>query len=690
MTEPPGHGSAPIVPGATPDRAPARATIRAPALRTIRAPALRTILAAAFVTLTVVAVLIVGSFAGYNNYSHRKRMSFNELGLKASLAAQAVARGLNGEAELLTIAALVGQKDFSDREAARVFLARMLANRKIVRSLAILDRSGGEVASYSRYQTAPETADGADRRIEPAEMLVGQPHFGPVWYWPKTNEPFVTLFIPTGTIHGKRPDWVVRADLNISVMQRTVKRFTGERLGRAFIVDSAGRLLAHGDSARVLRGETLPPGRVAAIFKNSPDQARREITGENGEAMLAAAARIGQPDWAVVIEAPRALAMAGSRRALYAIGLVTLLVSAVAAAAGILLARRLAAPINGLIVSAEKMAQGDFAVAVPVAGVHEVHVLGDTLKAMAGRLERTMGDLKRENARRVEAQRDAQQAREEAEHASRAKSSFLAHMSHELRTPLNAVIGFSEALQGGLGGTLSDKQAEYVGDIHDSGRHLLSLISDVLDLSKIEAGRLEIEESEIDLGKTLEQSMRFVKEQALNGGVALRADLADGLFKIRADARMVKQMVVNLLSNAVKFTQAGGEVVVSAGLRPMNANGLDGGGAGANGANAGAGANGSNGGAGANGAGPNGPGPGTLGAFISVADNGAGMAPGDIPKALAPFERTESGKNKEGTGLGLPLVKRMAELHGGGLTLESTQGAGTTATITFPPVRVIG
>ncbi len=236
------------------------------------------------------------------------------------------------------------------------------------------------------------------------------------------------------------------------------------------------------------------------------------------------------------------------------------------------------------------------------------------------------------------------------EAANRHKSEFLANMSHELRTPLNAIIGFSEVLTEQIFGALNDKQMEYLRDIHSSGQHLLALINDVLDLSKIEAGRMELELSCFDLGLLLEHSATLVRERAQRHGLALALDIGDGLGEWVGDARKIKQTVVNLLANAVKFTPNGGRIEVQA-RRLNGADGL----------------------------------PGTW-ASIAVRDTGIGIAPQDQARVFEEF-RQASGDvlhKAEGTGLGLALVKRFVELHGGRVALDSTPDAGSTFTVTLP------
>jgi len=241
-------------------------------------------------------------------------------------------------------------------------------------------------------------------------------------------------------------------------------------------------------------------------------------------------------------------------------------------------------------------------------------------------------------------------AKEQAELANRTKSEFLANMSHELRTPLNAIIGFSEIVAGELFGPINSRRyVEYAHDIHTSGIHLLSIISDILDLSKIEAGRRDLFESLVDLYEAAESSLRLVRGRAENGGVKLvNGIVRQTVPRIEADERAVKQILLNLLSNAVKFTPEHGRVSVRAELRPDGA------------------------------------------LAVTVEDTGIGIAPDNIPRALAPFSQVDNSLSRryEGTGLGLPLVKSLIELHGGSLELTSEVGKGTVAIVVFPAARV--
>jgi GAF domain-containing protein len=228
------------------------------------------------------------------------------------------------------------------------------------------------------------------------------------------------------------------------------------------------------------------------------------------------------------------------------------------------------------------------------------------------------------------------------EAASQHKSEFLANMSHELRTPLNAIIGFSEVLAQGMFGAINDKQTEYLNDILESGRHLLSLINDILDLSKIEAGRMELEPAEFDLPQAIQNALTLVRERALRRGIALHHVIDDRVAEIRADERKIKQVLLNLLSNAIKFTPEGGRI-------EMRATPADG----------------------------------TI--EVSVTDTGVGIAPEDQETVFEEFRQVGTADKKaEGTGLGLALSRKFIELHGGRIWVTSQVGVGSTFTFTLP------
>jgi two-component system cell cycle sensor histidine kinase PleC len=246
--------------------------------------------------------------------------------------------------------------------------------------------------------------------------------------------------------------------------------------------------------------------------------------------------------------------------------------------------------------------------------------------------------------------RDLEIAKTAAENASASKSQFLSHMSHELRTPLNSIIGFSELIISQIYGEMKHpRYQEYVHDIKRSGEHLLRLINDILDLSKIDAGYGELYETSIHLKTLLGQCIRMVDMQDGSSKVRITLQAEDRPFLLWADDRLIKQIVLNLLSNAVKYNVKGGRIKISTGCGP------DG------------------------------------GIFVTVADTGIGIAQSDLKKVMEPFgqARSDAYRAHEGTGLGLSLSKQFTELHGGALVLTSEEGVGTTVTISFPPERTM-
>jgi len=289
---------------------------------------------------------------------------------------------------------------------------------------------------------------------------------------------------------------------------------------------------------------------------------------------------------------------------------------------GFVLSWSLIGPIQQMETRLAAIASGDFSGQVDVRNRDELGALGANINRMNDELGRLYKEL---------------------ETVSRHKSEFLANMSHELRTPLNAIIGFSEVLHEQMFGELNEQQLGYVGDVLDAGRHLLSLINDILDLSKVEAGRMELELADVSISEALESGLTMQSERANRNGIEFSLSIDPSIGLVRADERKLRQVVFNLLSNAVKFTPPGGRIHITAGL----SDGM---------------------------------------VEVAVADNGLGIAPEDQELIFEEFQQARTGHSAkhEGTGLGLPLSRRFVELHGGRLWVESEPGSGSTFRFTLP------
>ena len=294
-----------------------------------------------------------------------------------------------------------------------------------------------------------------------------------------------------------------------------------------------------------------------------------------------------------------------------------------ALALGMILSWSLVSPIQQTETRLAEISAGDFSGRLDVPNRDELGALAANVNRMNDELRRLYGEL---------------------ETASRHKSEFLANMSHELRTPLNAIIGFSEVLREQMFGELNDRQREYVGDVLEASRHLLSLINDILDLSKVEAGRMELDLGEVSVPDTLRTGLTMHEERANQSGVTLSLEVVPEEIVVQADERKLRQVLFNLLSNAVKFTPPGGRVDVSAHL--------------------------------------------TGGVVeVAVADTGSGIAPEDQSRIFEEFQQahsTSGGDRSDGTGLGLALARRFVELHGGRLWVESVPGKGSIFRFTLP------
>ncbi|HEY0521773.1 MAG TPA: ATP-binding protein [Stellaceae bacterium] len=461
----------------------------------------------------------------------------------------------------------------------------------------------------------------------------------------------------TGTVTG-----VVAVMLDPGDFDRLLIEKPMSAKATAVIADRHGLVLAATWRSGEQTGQALPPARLLSQIE-APAAGIREIAGDGGAALIvgfvppaATAANsffigVGMPKGSLLSEITE---MRGREGAIVALGLLL-----VWFATWWMGRRFIKQPIDALVATATRWQQGDIAAHVEeLSGNAEIRQLAGAFNGMSRALrtrERELMAAKevalaaREQA--VAARDQAETARgqaiaalEEAESANRTKSEFLANMSHELRTPLNAIIGFSQIMREGMFGVVENQRyAGYVADIHRSGEHLLALVNDILDISKVEAGRLELALDFVDLAALIRVCIDTVAGRAREGQVAVVCDTPADLPPIVADEIRLKQILLNLLSNAVKFTNADGQVCVAVSSGPD-------------------------------------------GTEIRVRDSGIGMRPDEIEIAMQPFRQLDGSlaRKYEGTGLGLPLTKCLVELHGGTLDIASAPGAGTTVTVWLP------
>jgi signal transduction histidine kinase len=437
---------------------------------------------------------------------------------------------------------------------------------------------------------------------------------------------------------------VVGETLDLRVIQDLVRQTRLGTSGYVYAIDARGVPIAHPNSAAfTTRSLALPQVTRALASSQSGSTVGRDLRGEK---VLSTWATIEPVGWKVFVEQPESAAFAPVRGEIWRTALLLAAFLAVGVGLSVVLARRLVRPVKQIGTAATRIGAGAYDERIELRRRDELGGLADELNGMAASLQASVQSLEQKVEERT---RELQQALAELslkgrqlEVASQHKSDFLANMSHELRTPLNAIIGFSQVLRQRLFGPINEKQAEYLDDILSSGNHLLSLINDVLDLAKVEAGQVELEVAPFSLRETLERGVVMVREPASRRGLAVALELAPDVDLVEGDERRLRQVVFNLLSNAVKFTPEGGSVLIASAR-------VDG------------------------------------EVHVSVTDTGPGVVAEEQERIFDEFHQTDVGvQQREGTGLGLALSKRLVELHGGRIWVESEHGHGSCFIFTLP------
>jgi signal transduction histidine kinase/DNA-binding response OmpR family regulator len=537
---------------------------------------------------------------------------------------------------------------------------RLLRQEPSILEISHVDPTGEELFRVSRLalNVARQRTDYAQ---DPAFVQArrGETYFGPV-YFLNESEPYMTLAVPES---GANPG-VTIAEVDLSYIWDVVARIQIGQAGYAYVVDTSGQLIAHPDVSLVLGKPDLGGLAQVQAALSGEQAAPTTLVAHNlrGQQVLTSQAAIPDLGWTVFVDQPLAEAFAPLYEALVRTALLMLMGFFLSVAGSLFLARKMVKPIQALQSGATHLAAGDLDYRINVRTNDELETLAAEFNRMAGQLQESYASLEQKVEERT---RELGEALTELEVASRHKSEFLSNMSHELRTPLNAILGYSEMLQEEAEDLGQDDFIPDLQKIQAAGKHLLGLINSILDLSKIEAGKMDLYLEPFDVRQLVADVTAIVKPLVEKNANTLVVDCPDGLGEMRADLTKVRQALFNLLSNASKFTEHGTvtlvvrrEAMAPAGLPSREADAAF--------ARWGAG-------------------PGDWLSF-AVRDTGIGMTPEQLGRLFQAFMQADASTTRKygGTGLGLAISRQFCRLMGGDITVDSEYGAGTTFTIYLP------
>lgn len=591
----------------------------------------------AFIAVIGGMLIVWGLVEVYFTYGENKAALVRlqrEKAMTARIRIEQFVREIEGQVGWATHSAFMPQAFGAEQQ--RFDFLWLLRQIPSITELSYLDASGREQLRVSRL-ARDEIGSQKDRSGEPyfREAAPGKPYFGPV-YFRKESEPYMTLAVKW---RGPRAGVTV-AELNLKFVWDVVSQLTVGTRGYAYVVNARGALIAHPDISLVLQKtdlSALPQVHAVLSAAGAGDPASSEVEigrDLHGGAVLTAHAPIAPLGWWVFVEQPIREAFAPVYASLYRIGALLALGLALSVLASLILAAKIVQPIQALQAGAARIGGGALDQQIEVRTGDELETLADQFNQMAAQLRESYAGLERKVEERTH----------QLEEANRHKSQFLANMSHELRTPMNAIIGFSEVLLDPTLPVTDAERTQFLEDILASGRHLLGLINEVLDLSKIEAGRMELRIEPALLGEVLDAIQNTMHPLAAKKSIRLESACAESLGPIPMDAARIKQALLNLVGNAVKFTPDGGRVWVRAAA-------ADG------------------------------------GVRVVVQDTGPGIPAEEQERIFQEFQQAhisqEAGR-PEGTGLGLALARRFVEMHGGRIWVESEGGRGSTFIFTLP------
>jgi signal transduction histidine kinase/CheY-like chemotaxis protein len=596
---------------------------------------------ALFVAVVCVALLSNGIFDVYFYYQEHKASLIRIQREQAEAAAAKIGQFIK---EIESQLGWTTQLPWSagSIEQRRFDALRLLRQVPAITELAQLDASGKERLRVSRL-AMDVVGSGTDFSNDPkfTEAVARKVYYGPV-YFRRESEPYMPLAI-AGT---RRDAGVSVAEVNLKLIWDVVSQIkVGER-GHAYVVDAQGRLIAHPDISLVLRNTDM--SRLAQVraarggASGSTSETVQEADNIEGRKVLTAYAPVAPLGWLVFVELPADEAYAPLYAALERLALVLLAALGFAVLAGMFLAGRMIGPIQVLRAGAARIGSGDLSQQIRIKTGDELEVLAAQFNDMAGRLQESYAGLEQKVELRT---REVEEKSRQLEKASQHKSQFLANMSHELRTPLNAIIGLTEMMYTNAARFGTEKATEPLRRVHRAGTHLLGLINQVLDLSKIEAGKLELSPESVNLAPLIDEVIGTARQLAEQNRNRLVVESLENLGALTVDPMRLRQILLNLLSNACKFTKQG-EVTLRVRKVVDGRNWIE----------------------------------------FAVADTGIGMTPEQQAKLFEEFTQADSSTARQygGTGLGLAITRKLARMMGGEVTVTSEPGKGSVFSVRLP------
>jgi signal transduction histidine kinase len=606
-----------------------------------------------FVILVSGALLISGLIEIYFSYQENKAALIRLQSEKALSAASKIKQFIEEHERRLS---WIARSPWVTRAVApnqrRIEYLRLLHQYPAITAIRYLDPSGLEQLNVSRLgMDAIGSKADFSRDLSFLNAKPDTTYFGSI-YFRKGSEPYMTIALAGPSKEASQSDspiWdVTVAEVNLKFIWDVVSQVEAGEAGRAYVVDADGNLIAHTDISLVLKKmnlSSLPQvggARESKLQQGKDKESAAVALDLQGQRVLTTFAAIFPPGWFVFIEQPLSEAFRLLYASIFRTALFLLVGIGLSVLASLVLAYRMVTPIRTLQKGAVRIGEGDFGHRISVQTGDELETFGEEFNRMTERLQESYDNLEEKVKERT---RELAKALDRLEIASKHKSEFLANMSHELRTPLNAILGYTELILDKIYGDVPEKIHEVLERLEQNGRHLLSLINDVLDLSKIEAGQLTLSLNDYSMKDVVLAVVNSVESLAKEKNLALIVSVSPDVTSGKGDEQRIAQVFLNLIGNALKFTDKG-EVRVN--VTASNGKFL-----------------------------------------VTVSDTGPGLAQEEQQRIFEEFHQTDgsSTRKKGGTGLGLSIAKRIVELHGGTIWVESDLGKGAKFSFMLP-VRV--